>query len=210
VDEESIEEVIISRKRSSMQRRGSRDSCSGIVAFSDAVYNLKVADDTFISGGPMEKEEMSDSELLRIFTHRRGGGLYILGVIFWTVLMVVTNTWLFFWLNQWMNAPDNTSLYYYEIYTLLLMAGLVTIGAHCWLEYNSDFFEEMHRMMISRLLVAPMSYFETTSIASTMNKLSSDLKKIDSEVVAQFRNAIYFISLATSFFLNSVMAYLKK
>ncbi len=202
--------MIISRKRSSKQRRGSRDSLSGIVAFSDAVYNLKVADDIFISGSPVDKEEMSDSELLNVFTYRRGGVPYILGVIFWTILMVFTNTWLFFWLNQWMNAPDNTSIFYYEIYTLLLLAGLATITAHCWLEYNSDYFEEMHRMMISRLLVAPMSYFETTSIANTMNKLSSDLKKIDSDVVAQFRNAIYFISLAISFFLNSVMAYLKK
>jgi ABC-type multidrug transport system fused ATPase/permease subunit len=43
-----------------------------------------------------------------------------------------------------------------------------------------------------------------------MNKLSSDLKKIDSEVVFQFRNAVYFISLTASFFLNSVMAYLRK
>lgn len=116
-----------------MQRRNSRDSLSGVVPFSDAVYNLKVADDTFISSAPIEKEEMSDSELMRIFTQRRGGGLYILGVIFWTVLMVLTNTWLFFWLNQWMNSPDNTSFYYYEIYSLLLLAGLATIGAHCWL-----------------------------------------------------------------------------
>lgn len=68
----------------------------------------------------------------------------------------------------------------------------------------------MHKMMVSRLLVAPMSHFETTSIASTMNKLSSDLKKIDSEVVVQFRNLVYFISLSASFLLNSVMAYLRK
>lgn len=104
-------------------------------------------------------------------------------IVLWTGLMIATNTWIFFWLNHWMNSPDNTSIYYYNIYNLLLLAGMATIAAHCYTEYNSDFFDRMHRMMVSRLLVAPMSYFETTSIANTMNKLSSDLKKIDSEVV---------------------------
>lgn len=45
--------------------------------------------------------------------HRRGGVPYVMGVFIWTVLMVLTNTWLFFWLNQWMQAPNNTDFYYY-------------------------------------------------------------------------------------------------
>jgi ABC-type multidrug transport system fused ATPase/permease subunit len=180
------------------------------VAINDAVYNLKVPEEDFAMVPIVEKEEMSDSELFGLFVKRRGGPPYMAWVVVWTGLMIATNTWLFFWLNHWMNEPDNTSAYYYYVYLILLVAGLLTIAAHCFMEYNSEFFDQMHRMMVSRLLVAPMSYFETTSIANTMNKLSSDLKKIDSEVVAQFRNALFFISLAASFFVNSVMVYIRK
>lgn len=153
---------------------------------------------------------MSDSQLFGLFLRRRGGLCYVLALLFWMAMMVATNTLIFSWLNSWMNSPDNTRLYYYNIYVLLLVSGVFAIAAHCYMEFNSDFFNQMHKMMISRLLVAPMSYFETTSVANTMNKLSSDLKKIDSEVVTQFRTAVFFVCLGTSFFINSVMIYLRK
>ena len=43
-----------------------------------------------------------------------------------------------------------------------------------------------------------------------MNKLSSDLKKIDGDVIPQFRNTIYFVSLSLSFIANSMYIYMKK
>jgi ABC-type multidrug transport system fused ATPase/permease subunit len=64
--------------------------------------------------------------------------------------------------------------------------------------------------MALNLLIAPMSYFETTSVSKTMNKLSSDLKKVDGEVIPQFRSTIYFIGLTTSFVANSIYVYIRK
>lgn len=64
--------------------------------------------------------------------------------------------------------------------------------------------------MVLNLLIAPMSYFETTSVSKTMNKLSSDLKKVDGEVIPQFRSTIYFIGLTTSFVANSIYVYIRK
>lgn len=64
--------------------------------------------------------------------------------------------------------------------------------------------------MIRNLLAAPMTYFETTSISNSMNKLSHDLKKVDMEVITQFRNTVFFISLGGSFVGNSLITYINK
>jgi hypothetical protein len=109
---ETFEEVIMMRRKSSAKSRSSRDSKSISGNISTAVYNLKVPDDGFAPFVPVEKEEMSDSQLFCLFMHRRGGVPYAIGVFIWTVLMVLTNTWLFFWLNRWMQAPNNTDFYF--------------------------------------------------------------------------------------------------
>lgn len=64
--------------------------------------------------------------------------------------------------------------------------------------------------MIRNLLAAPMTYFETTSISDSMNKLSHDIKKVDNETVTQFRNTVFYISLGTSFIANSVITYINR
>ena len=64
--------------------------------------------------------------------------------------------------------------------------------------------------MIRNLLAAPMTFFETTSISDSMNKLSHDIKKVDNETVSQFRNTVFYISLGTSFIVNSVIAYVNR
>lgn len=43
-----------------------------------------------------------------------------------------------------------------------------------------------------------------------MNKLSHDLKKVDTEVITQFRNTVFFISLGSSFIGNSLITYIQK
>lgn len=43
-----------------------------------------------------------------------------------------------------------------------------------------------------------------------MNKLSNDLKKVDNQVVSNFRDTIFFISLGTSFITNSLISYVRK
>ncbi len=55
-----------------------------------------------------------------------------------------------------------------------------------------------------------MAYFETTSASKTMNKLSSDLKKVDGELITQFRSTIYFICVTISFIANSIYVYIRK
>ena len=117
---------------------------------------------------------------------------------------------LFIWLNNWMKAQNKYDGFYYGVYLAFVAANSISIGIHCFVEYNSKFFTRLHRAMVLNLLIAPMAYFETTSISNTMNKLSTDLKKIDAEVVPQFRNAVYFVSLGLSFVSNSIYIYIKK
>jgi hypothetical protein len=75
------------------------------------------------------------------------------------ILMIATNVLLFAWLNHWLSDKDNTNAYFYKIYLAILAASLISIGVHAFMEFNSDFFNELHRMMIRNLLTAPMTYF---------------------------------------------------
>jgi hypothetical protein len=75
------------------------------------------------------------------------------------ILIIVTNLLLLSWLNYWMNSKDNTNSYYYQMYLTILGANLICMGTHAFVEYNSDFFNELHRTMIKNLISAPMSYF---------------------------------------------------
>jgi hypothetical protein len=75
------------------------------------------------------------------------------------ILIIVTNLLLVSWLNHWMNRKDNTNSYYYQMYLAILGACLACIGAHSFVEFNSNFFNELHRTMIKNLISAPMSYF---------------------------------------------------
>jgi ABC-type siderophore export system fused ATPase/permease subunit len=117
---------------------------------------------------------------------------------------------LFIWLNTWVKSTDNCNGLYFGVYVALLVANSVSSLLQSYFEYNSDFFVNLHRAMVLNLLTAPMSYFETTSVSKTINKLSSDLKKVDDEVIPQFRNTIYFIGSSTSFVANSIYAYISK
>jgi ABC-type multidrug transport system fused ATPase/permease subunit len=107
-------------------------------------------------------------------------------LVFIMLLMIATSPILFIWLNTWMKAKDSTSSFYFGVYVALLVANSVSTLLQSYFEYNSDYFVNLHRAMVLKLLTAPMSYFETTSVSKTMNKLSTDLKKVDSEVIPQF------------------------
>lgn len=49
------------------------------------------------------------------------------------ILIIATNLVLVSWLNLWMNSKDNTDIYYYEIYLMILAACLISIAVHAFI-----------------------------------------------------------------------------
>lgn len=72
--------------------------------------------------------------------NRRGGFRYILILTLFMGMMIASSMMLFLWLNTWMNSGDNSNSYYYEVYLAFLAANSASVGLHCLMEYNSDFF----------------------------------------------------------------------
>lgn len=59
--------------------------------------------------------------------------MYVVTIIIFMILIILTNLFLVKWLNIWMSSKDNTESYYYEIYNMILAACLVSIGVHAFI-----------------------------------------------------------------------------
>lgn len=66
----------------------------------------------------------------------------------------------------------------------------------------------MHYDMLKKIVMAPMSFFQTTPSSDIINKISVDLKKVDSIVMPNFRNMLYILAITLAFVINVVMTYI--
>ena len=65
----------------------------------------------------------------------------------------------------------------------------------------------MHYEMLRKIVMAPMSFFQSTPTSDITNKLAVDLKKVDSIVMPNFRNMLYILAITLAFVINVVITY---
>jgi len=142
-----------------------------------------------------------------------GGFLWVVGVVF--VAAVSSGVWSYssFWLSDWgkenvkrqilakyhlstpMSTADNVG--YFNIYACLNM--LYVTGASfrtsvsIWMAYNAS--RNMHRQLLSRVLRAPVGWFDTTPLGRIINRFSADITQSDEKLGYTIG---FFIGLCTN------------
>lgn len=104
------------------------------------------------------------------------------------VLRVSSSTWLSVWTDE--TAPKEHGPNFYNIVYAVLSFGqvLVTLTNSFWLVLSSLYAsKQLHDSMLSSILRAPMSFFQTNPIGRIINRFAKDLGDIDRNV-AVFAN----------------------
>jgi ABC-type multidrug transport system fused ATPase/permease subunit len=86
-------------------------------------------------------------------------------------------------INEWANAPDNDEGRYVLLY--LLLVGFISCATLLLFYYvfHSPILMNVYRGMITGMLFAPLSYFDTTPASKLISRLSSDLAMLDKIVL---------------------------
>ncbi|VDB84771.1 unnamed protein product [Peniophora sp. CBMAI 1063] len=128
---------------------------------------------------------------------------------------VLSSYWLVWWQNGSFNQPQG---FYMGIYAVLGVSQALSAFANgvvfALLIYASS--RRLHSDAITRVLHAPMVYFETTPIGRIMNRFSKDIDTMDNMLADAFRmflntmssivGAIILISILLPWFLIAVAA----
>ncbi|KAF9937592.1 hypothetical protein BGZ65_001355 [Modicella reniformis] len=90
------------------------------------------------------------------------------------------------------------------IYALLTFLYAVAYVAVSWILFavaRIRASELLHRNLISKVLRLPMSFFDTNPLGRILNRLSSDMSRIDDRIPNKFFDSLYFAVSVTSTFI---------
>ncbi|KAI9461546.1 ABC transporter [Lactarius psammicola] len=126
-----------------------------------------------------------------------GNGTVLVPVMLVTlVVMQVSIVLSSYWCCGGKNANGDARLYYMGIYAALgvgqALATFLNGIAVAFIAYSAS--RRMHNNAITRVMLGPMSFFETTPVGRIMNRFSKDIDTIDNVLVDSFRSLINTIS----------------
>ena len=126
-----------------------------------------------------------------------GKCLFISMVVSVGMYMVFENLLPVQWLAVWGNASNHNDtkhgpLWYLGIYTIIRMSGMAIL---CWMLVveilsrvkAATYF---HRILLEKVLKAPMSFFDTTPVGRVISRFSKDVNKIDDSLNDSFRETL--------------------
>merc|ERR1711871_1141551 len=152
----------------------------------------------------MQKEEkMSGAvswNVYKTFVKAAGGWPAFLFVFFWYVLVVGSTFLNTAWVTLWTgDAPDykNQSFNFYVIGYIVcafLVAVLTFARSVIVARFGLTASFGLHNTLLSRILRAPMSFFDTTPIGRIISRFSGDLNTIDTELI-QFLDFVIWCAL---------------
>ncbi|KAI9463349.1 ABC transporter [Lactarius psammicola] len=109
------------------------------------------------------------------------------------VSIVLSSYWLVWWQERQWRRPQG---FYMGIYAALgvgqALATFLNGIAVAFIAYSAS--RRMHNNAITRVMLGPMSFFETTPVGRIMNRFSKDIDTIDNVLVDSFRSLINTIS----------------
>ncbi|KAI9467371.1 ABC transporter [Lactarius psammicola] len=147
-----------------------------------------------------------------------GNGVVLLPVMLVTIVLmqvsfVLSSYWLVWWQERSWQRPQG---FYMGIYAILgvgqAIAAFLNGTTLAFIVYSASM--RMHDSAITRVMLSPMSFFETTPVGRIMNRLSKDIDTIDNMLADSFRilintfstiiGAIVVISILHPWFLIAV------
>ncbi|KAH8989225.1 ABC transporter [Lactarius hatsudake] len=127
-----------------------------------------------------------------------GNGMVLVLITFVTIVLlqvsiVLSSYWLVWWQErQWPRSQG----FYMGIYATLgvgqALAAFLAGTATAFIVYSAS--GRLHDNAITRVMLSPMSFFETTPVGRIMNCFSKDIDTIDSMLSDSFRMLIYTFS----------------
>ncbi|KAH9031754.1 ABC transporter [Lactarius pseudohatsudake] len=149
---------------------------------------------------------------------RSGNGVVLVPIMLVTIVLmqvsfVLSSYWLVWWQEREWQRPQG---FYMGIYATLgvgqalatFMNGIIV----AFIVYSAS--RRMHDNAITRVMLSPMSFFETTPVGRIMNRFSKDIDTIDNMLADSFRmlintfstiiGAIVLISILLPWFLIAV------
>ncbi|KAI9439889.1 ABC transporter [Lactarius indigo] len=127
-----------------------------------------------------------------------GNGVVLVPVLFVTLVlmqvsMVLSSYWLVWWQEREWRRPQG---FYMGIYATLgvgqALAAFLNGTAIAFIVYSAS--RRMHDSAITRVMLSPMSFFETTPLGRIMNRFSKDIDTADNMLADSFRMLINTIS----------------
>ncbi|KAH9043416.1 ABC transporter [Lactarius hengduanensis] len=127
-----------------------------------------------------------------------GNGMVLVPVLLVTLVlmqvsMVLSSYWLVWWQEREWQRPQG---FYMGIYATFGVAQALTAfldsAAIAFIVYSAS--RRMHDNAITRVMLSPMSFFETTPVGRIMNRFSKDIDTIDNTLADSFRTVINTIS----------------
>ncbi|KAF9920561.1 hypothetical protein FBU30_009579 [Linnemannia zychae] len=162
-----------------------------------------IAEETMVDGKVSWKVALSYA---RAVTYRNA--------IFCVVLFIVgqacqlaTNFWLRVWILDLENAesnstdPEHSTSYYLYGYGILILAFVIM---DVMVNYTSEVIcgirasRTIHDRLITRILRLPMSFFDTTPMGRIVNRFSSDMESIDSQLPEECNDLMAFVTIIGS------------
>ena len=123
--------------------------------------------------------------------------VFIVGISGYAFGMSFPQIWLGWWAAANVETPNQRLGYYLGIYALLSVGTMISLVASCWqlvlimVPQSGGVF---HLKLLRTTLNAPLSFFATTDIGTTINRFSQDLQLIDMDLPLSALN--FFAALA--------------
>ncbi|KAF9237604.1 ABC transporter [Melanogaster broomeanus] len=185
----------------------------------EAVVEEKKKPQPGVKGSGMMQEEERNTGAIKLGVYREylsaANGLVFVPLLFLSLVLmqgstVMSSYWLVYW--QEMKWPYSSG-FYMGIYAALGVSQSLTMffmgSIFAFLTYNAS--QVLHERAITRVLYAPMSFFETTPLGRIMNRFAKDIDTVDNFIGDSFRmltatasqiiGAIILISIILPWFL---------
>ena len=115
------------------------------------------------------------------------GTMIISGIVLFQITRVGSSGWLATWANDTVSgAADGRSPFFYlGVYALLMFSQVVTVGMRHGIKAFGQVraARTLHRRAVWAVFRSPMTWFDMTLTGKIVNRLSSDMQKIDIDLV---------------------------
>ena len=111
--------------------------------------------------------------------------IFVVAVSGYVFCISFPQIWLAWWAAYNLEHPNGRLGYWLGIYALLGVAGLASLCLSCWkliITMVPQSGGNFHQGLLKTVLAAPMSFFSTTDIGTTLNRFSQDLQLIDMDL----------------------------
>ncbi|KAL2860964.1 ATP-binding cassette transporter YOR1 [Aspergillus lucknowensis] len=197
----------------------SQDSKEETKEATDAVEEETEKQKTQKSGKPaaalMQQEEKATEsvgwDVWNAYMRASGGYIHVVAILFFLVLANVVSVWTSLWLSYWTSNhyPNLSTGQYIGVYAGLGATSVLVMFAFSTYLTTSctNASKTMLLRAMTRVLRAPMSFFDTTPLGRITNRFSKDVQVMDNELGDAMRMYTLTITMITSIIILIIVFY---